>query len=238
MTTLRHDAPLAVAVTAATRAGDLAAVRRLLADHDGLAAARILDDRGCSRTLLHVLTDWPARCPDGARTVALLVAAGAEVNGRFEGPHTETALHWAASADDVAVLDALLDAGADIDADGAVIGGGTPLADARAFAQWHAAQRLVERGAKVTLTDAATLGLRDHVERLLPDAASEVDAAFWGACHGGRRECAEYLLARGANVNWLPPWEQLTPLDVAVRHHFDDLAQWLRDRGGRRATEL
>jgi len=41
-----------------------------------------------------------------------------------------------ASSDDIEVLDALLDAGADIEASGAVIAGGTPLADATAFAQW------------------------------------------------------------------------------------------------------
>lgn len=135
------------------------------------------------------------------------------------------------------MLDALLDAGADIDADGAVIGGGTPLADARAFAQWNAAHRLVERGATVTVTDAATLGLSDQLERLLVGAAGEdVNAAFWGACHGGQRECAERLLAAGADVNWLPPWERLTPLDAAVRNGFEDVAAWLRGRGGRPAT--
>jgi uncharacterized protein len=53
------------------------------------------------------------------------------------------------------VLDALLDA--DIEAPGAVIGGGSPLADASGFGQWPAAYRLVERGARTTLTDAATL---------------------------------------------------------------------------------
>jgi len=35
---------------------------------------------------------------------------------------TETRLHWTASSDDVAVLDALLDAGADIESPGSVIG--------------------------------------------------------------------------------------------------------------------
>jgi ankyrin repeat protein len=45
-----------------------------------------------------------------AATVAALVEAGADVNARFTGPHTETPLHWAASSGDVAVLDALLDA--------------------------------------------------------------------------------------------------------------------------------
>jgi uncharacterized protein len=62
------------------------------------------------------------------------VAAGAEVDARFSGAHEETPLHWAASSDDVEALNALLDAGSDIDAPGAVIGGGTPLDDAVASA--------------------------------------------------------------------------------------------------------
>jgi ankyrin repeat protein len=55
--------------------------------------------------------------------VAALVAAGADVHARFTGPHTETPLHWAASSDDVGVLDALLDAGADIEAPWRVLPG-------------------------------------------------------------------------------------------------------------------
>ncbi|MFD4673387.1 ankyrin repeat domain-containing protein [Lentzea sp. NPDC058450] len=206
---MRHDDPLAVAVVTAIRTGDVPALGQLLADHPGLATTRIVDDHGHARSLLHVLTDWPARCPNGARSVAVLVEAGADVNARFEGPHRETPLHWAASADDVEVLDALLDAGADIDADGAVIGGGSALADARAFAQWSAARRLVERGAAVTLADAATLGLRDQVEILLAGASQEeLDVAYWGAGQGGQRECAELVAAAGADVAWVPPWER------------------------------
>lgn len=228
---MRHDDPRAVEVTAALHDGDLTTLRHLLAGNAGLATARIVDEHGGGRTLLHVLTDWPARRPRGARAVALLVEAGADVNARFEGSHRETPLHWAASADDIEVLDALLDAGADINADGAVIGGGTPLADARAFAQWRAAHRLVERGAAVTLTDAATLGLTDRLDALLTGATPEdVNIAFWGACHGGRRECAERLLALGADVHWLPPWEPVTPADAAARNDFHDLATWLRGR--------
>ena len=78
-----------------------------------------------SRTLLHVATDWPGHFPNGAATVAAIVEAGADVNARFRGPHSETPLHWAASSNDVDVLDALLDVGADIEAPGAVIAGGT-----------------------------------------------------------------------------------------------------------------
>ncbi|MEO5876229.1 MAG: ankyrin repeat domain-containing protein, partial [Streptosporangiaceae bacterium] len=193
-------------------------------------------------TLLHVATDWPGHFPNGAATVAALIEAGADVNARFTGPHTETPLHWAASNDDVEALDALIDAGADIEAPGAVIGGGTPLADARAFAQWKAAHRLVERGARTVMADASTLGLLDRLAAYFtgttPPTPAEVDRALWGACHGGQREAAAYLLERGAQINWIPDWEPLTPLDAAHRSDATDLVAWLRERGGRAATEL
>ncbi len=63
-----------------------------------------------SRTLLHVATDWPGHFPHVSASIVALVEAGADVNARFHGPHEETPLHWAASSDDVAALDALLDA--------------------------------------------------------------------------------------------------------------------------------
>ena len=148
MATIGTEEPHAIAVAEAIRGGDLEALRRLLAEHPGLATARLGDDDpgGMSRTLLHVVTDWPGHFPNGATTVAVLVDVGADVNARVRGPHPETPLHWAASSNDVEVLAALLDAGADIEAPGGVIGGGTPLADARAFGQWQAAHRLVARG--------------------------------------------------------------------------------------------
>jgi len=244
MVTVSTEHPVAVAATGAIRAGDLQTLRRLLAEHEWLATARLGDDdpEGMSRTLLHVAADWPGHFPDGAATVSVLVEAGVEVNARFRGPHCETPLHWAASNDDLEVLDALLDAGADIDAPGAVLGGGSPLADARGFKQWRVAARLVERGALVTLTDAATLGLLDRIEEQFtappPPTPDEVTRAFWGACHGGRPAAAGYLLERGADLNWIPPWERLTPLDAAVREHADELVQWLRARGARSAAEI
>jgi ankyrin repeat protein len=191
-----------------------------------------------TRSLLHVVTDWPGHFPGCADTIRSLVAAGADVNARFTGPHTETPLHWAASADDVEAVDALLDAGADIEAPGAVIAGGTPLTDAVAFAQWQTARRLVARGASVRFPEAAALGMLAEVEAAFVGATpaqDEVDLAFWYACHGGQRETAEYLIERSANVNWLPTWENRTPLDAARRNDFPALVEWLRQRGGRSA---
>ncbi len=239
-------APLAVASLAAIRSGDVEALRRLLAGHPGLATAAIVSDgTNCgkgARSLLHVATDWPGHFPRVAETIAELVRAGADVDVRFGGAHAETPLHWAASCDDVAALDALLDAGADIEARGAVIGGGTPLADARAFRQWKTAERLVERGAKTNIVDEATMGLLDRIrarfETSPPPEAEEVSCAFWGACHGDRRECAEYLLDRGAELNWIAPWEPMTPLDAALRSGASALAGWLRSRGAQSAREL
>lgn len=160
------EEPLATAAVEAIHRGDLGALKRLLEANPTLATARLGTDgsKGMSRTLLHIATDWPGHHPHGAMTVAVLVDAGADVNARFAGPHSETPLHWAASSDDVDVLDALLNAGADIEAPGAVIAGGSPLRDATAFGQWRAAHRLVERGARATAFDAAALGLLDRLE--------------------------------------------------------------------------
>ena len=247
MPTIGTEEPVAREVVAAIHAGDLAALRRLLDEHPGLAGARLGDppegcDPGMTRSLLHVVTDWPGHYPNGADVVALLVEAGADVNARFTGPHTETPLHWAASSDDVEVLDALLDAGADIEAPGAVIAGGTPLTDAVAFGQWQAARRLVERGANTPFREAAALGLTEHVERhfTADDAPTPDDTtqALWYACHGGQQPVAAYLLERGAELNWVSTWDGLTPLDAARRSGADEVVGWLRGRGGKPAAEL
>ncbi|MER8224354.1 ankyrin repeat domain-containing protein [Streptomyces sp. NPDC094143] len=237
MQTLTSEEPLAVAVTEAIRGGDLPGLRRLLAGHPGLATARITE-RGKegkgTRSLLHIAADWPGHLPHGPEVVAVLVAAGADPNARFGGAHEETPLHWAASNDDVPVLDALLAAGADIEAPGAVIAGGTPLADARAFGQWRAARRLVERGARTTLQDAATLGLLDRVRAYVesdePPSPADITSAFWGACHGGHLSTAQYLRAHGADID-RRGYDGLTPLDVARREDAEDVVRWLRGLG-------
>jgi uncharacterized protein len=158
MVTLQSGDPIATALVKAIRSGDLRSLERLLGERPRPAAARIVDDKGGARTLLHVATDWPGHFPNAAAVVRVLVDAGADPNAPVEGSwHAETPLHWAASSDDVEVAGALLDAGADIQAQGGSIGGGTPLDDAVGYGQWRVARRLVERGARTRLWHAAPL---------------------------------------------------------------------------------
>jgi uncharacterized protein len=228
---LTPDAPPARAVTEAIRSSSAAELQRLLDEHPALARARIGDGQQ-ARTLLHVVTDWPGHVPEAAAKVRALVAAGADVDARFTGPHAETPLHWAASSDDVDALDALLDAGADIEAGDAVIAGGTPMADAVGFGQWAAARRLLERGARTNLWQAAALGLVDRVRDDLaqaPPAQEDLDNALWCAAHGGQRQTAELLLDQGADPTWIGH-DQLTAAAAAERGEAHALAAWLRDQ--------
>ena len=225
----------------AIHSGDPDALRRLLAANPALATLRIHGDGG-QRTLLHIATDWPGHFPRVRQTIDALVAHGADVNAPFIGHHSETPLHWAASSNDLEALDALLDHHADIEAPGAVIGGGSPLADAVAFACWPAAHRLVARGAQTTLWQAAALGLLDRLELHLaaqpaPDAHA-ITNAFWNACHGSQLPAAQRLLAHAPDLNWIGH-DHLTPLDAALRQTAPaPLLDWLRQQGARSAQEL
>jgi hypothetical protein len=236
MLELSSDDPRSSAVVSAIQRGDVSALRSMLDTDPALAAARIVDDRQVKRTLLHVLTDWPGHFPNGAETAAALIRAGADVDARVTPPAldgvAETPLHWAASSDDVTLVDALLDAGADIEAPGAVFTGGAPMSDAVVFAQWNAARRLLARGAQTTLWQAAALGLLDRVQVALAQTApalQDLDNALWCAAHGGQRETAELLLNHGADPAWVGH-DTLTAAQAAQRSHAHALAAWLREQ--------
>jgi uncharacterized protein len=224
----------------AIRSGDIDSLNRLLKANPALVTARLNGDGG-ERTLLHVVTDWPGHFPNVKGSVETLIAHGADVNAEFRGRHSERPLHWAASSDEVDALETLLDHNADIEAPGAVIGGGTPLADAVAFGCWRAARRLVERGAATTLWQAAALGLMERVKECFASdsspSAAAITNAFWSACHGGQLPAAEYLFDRGAELNWVGH-DGLTGLDAANRSGAKGLVEWLRDRGAQSATAL
>jgi uncharacterized protein len=241
MTTLPADDHLATKLMAAIRAGNTEALGRLLDEHPELASMTILNCKGKGRTPLHAATDWPGYFPNGPAVVRLLISRGADPNTPGTGgPYAETPLHWAASSDDADVAAALIDSGADIEARGGSIAGGTPLDNAVGYACWHVARLLVERGARVErLWHVAALGMMSRVEELLESepqpTAADVNAAFWQACAGGQRRVAEYLLAKGADINWVPEYAKSTPLDAAgnLGTRRGTLTSWLRSLGAK-----
>jgi uncharacterized protein len=225
------DEQVVAAVVAAIRGGDLDTLRRLIDQRPDLVTARV-----DGRTALHVVTDWPGYYPNGAQTVRMLVAAGADPNADTGGGAPETPLHWAAGSDDQDVADALIDAGADLERPGGSIG--TPLDNAIGYGCWHVARLLVQRGAHVDkLWHAAALGLMSRVQELLAGTPvpgqQEVNEAFWQACHGGQRRVAEYLLRHGADIDTTVEYAHGTPLDTATATDTrrDILATWLREQG-------
>ena len=215
---------------AAIRSGDVAALESFLAQNPAAVNAR-LDGQ---RTLLHIATDWPGHFPNVRQTIVALVERGTDLNAPFLGKHRETPLHWAASSDDLEALDALLDLGAEIESKGSVIDGGSPLSDAVAFGCWPAANRLIERGTRSNLWHSAALGqidrIQEHFAGETKPSPQEVTNAFWNACRGGQLETARYLLAQGADRNWVGH-NRMTPLDTAIRIGHEEVVAWLRSEG-------
>jgi uncharacterized protein len=217
--------------TTALRTGDVTRLRALLAAEPGLATSVIN-----SRTPLHLFADAPGHRPNPAEVVSVLAGAGADLNAHATGMrHHETPLHWAASNDDTELIDALLDAGADIEHPGSSISGGPPAESALGYAQWMALRRLYERGAAMNLSRAAALGLMPLVARFAtaapPPDGEELAMAFWNACRAGQLDAARYLAGRGADINWRAPWSGQTPLGAARDKHARAVVAWLTESG-------
>jgi uncharacterized protein len=236
---------VAIELLAAVRAGDVEAVQGLLRSHPALASARIAGRGAGSGTALHLVTDWPGYFPNGPEIVRLLISAGADPNalttshGSQPGPGSETPLHYAASSDDADVAEALIEGGADLETPGGSIG--TPLDNAIGYSCWHVARLLVARGARVDKAwHAAALGMLDRLAAILgvDPAAEDVSQAFWHACAAGQRRAAEYLLSRGADLNWEPDYAQGTPLDAArgVGTRQENVISWLGELGAHSAS--
>ena len=241
---LRWNDPVAVSLTAAVQQGDAERLRQMLAKRPELARARIIaqGDTLPTRTLMHLFADWPGHRRNPQGIVAVLQAAGAELNASGDPAKVaETPLHWAASNDDVELVDALLDAGADVNVPGCIVNGLGPVADAAIFGGIRAGRRLVERGAVTNIYQAAALGFTGLVRTELaaePAPGTErVTAAFWAACGSGNHDIAELLLGHGADINWLG-WGGNTALDQARDADADDLAAWLESRGAKSAADL
>jgi hypothetical protein len=234
--------PVAVELRSAVHGGDVETIKRLLRDDPALVSARLIGRGGGTATTLHLVTDWPGYFPNGPEIARLLIDAGADPNalttsrGSETGPGSETPLHYAASSDDADVAEALIDGGADVEVpDGSI---GTPLDNAVGYGCWHVARLLVARGARVDKAwHAAALGMLGRLEAILggDPAAQDVSQAFWHACAAGQRRAAEYLLSRGADLNWEPDYAEGTPLDAAdgLGTRQENVISWLREMGAR-----
>ena len=227
---LRESEPLAVEVIEAVRRGDGGSLRLLLAANPGLAREYLESADGSSRTLLHVVTDWPGFFPNGPMITRLLIEACADPDARTTGGgFAEAPLHRTASSDDTDVAEALIDGGADMELpDGSI---GTPLDNAIGYGCWNVARLLVDRGARVDkLWHAAALGIHDRLLDLLgesPPSEVALTEAFFQACSGGQRRAAELLLARAVDV------APGSGGDSSLGAQREQLVEWLRDHGAR-----
>lgn len=233
VTETRAPQPDAFEFARAIKRADVDRVRAFLAKDPTLATSLI---NSCPP--LHLFADAPGHRRDAVAMIAALVDAGADLDAHAPDTwHHETALHWAASNDDVALIDALLDAGADIEHPGSSINGGPPSQSALGYGQWEALRRLYERGAKITLAQAAALGLVEKVASAThadpPPSRDDLSLACWNACRAGQLDTARYLAECGADLNWAAPWSRETALDVASAERHHDIVAWLRESGAR-----
>ena len=232
--TLPARSALAIRLQRALERGDATALNRLIEEHPGISSVLLVDDNGDVGRPLHLYANAPGHRPHPAEIVGALVRDGADIDAPVIGAgHQETALHWAASNDDVELIDALLDAGADIERPGSSINGGPPLQSGTGYGQMQAVRRLVERGAVYFVWHAAALGMMTELAELLADAPSPDDlgGALWQAARNGHISAGQLIVEHGADVNWRAPWSDQTPLDIARAAGQDEVAAWLLDNG-------
>ncbi len=226
--------------------GEVGRVATLLAADPDLATATIGKN---PRSMLHYATDWPANRPNVATSIGLLIAAGADPNVTMppnaSGEVAEMPLHWAASANDVDAVEALIDHGANVDCLGGLFGGCTPYEEAIIFGQYDAARSLLARGATNYLPGAAALGQAELIDSFfdakgnltfetgvlphwnpLPPKQTIVDRAFQFACRSGHLEIAKKLLSRGADPFSSMPGDS-TALSEATENGHTEVVAWL-----------
>lgn len=233
-------------LAAAIVKGEVDKVANLLAAEPALARATIGKN---PRSMLHYATDWPANRANVATSIRLLIAAGADPNVAMppnaSGEVAETPLHWAASANDVDAVEALIDHGAHVDSLGGIFSGCTPYEEAIIFQQYDAARSLLARGATNYLPGAAALGDADLIDSFfeaegnlsfetgvlphwtpLPAKQVILDRAFQFACRAGHLEIAKKLLSRGADSLSSMPGDG-TALSEATENGHTEVVAWL-----------
>jgi len=189
----------------------------------------------------------------------LLIESGANPETRFQGDG-ETVLHRAASSSaDSAIIEVLLDHGAEIDAPGGVIRGGTPLMNSVYFGFEDVAALLAKRGAAVhNIIAAAGLGRLDLIEawyrptgQYLQEATrishsatyapgallSEQDAAHWSynaviaALSCRQYATVDWFLAHGFDIDRIPEGVEWSCLHHAAYAGSLPMAMYLVAKG-------
>jgi uncharacterized protein len=74
---------------------------------------------------------------------------------------------------------------------------------------------------------------RDSSRRHCRATQDEIDEAFWQACHGGQLRAAQFLLARGANIQARPGYAETPAIEVAAEPDTrrQQLVTWMGELG-------
>jgi ankyrin repeat protein len=170
---------------------------------------------------------------DDATELRRLIARHPELKAMVNAPvlpFDSPPINWVRSR---AMLDVLLEAGADINARSRWWAGGFGILDS---VPPHLAAYAIERGATVTIHAAARLGMFDKLRAIIAADPSRANARGGDGqtpLHvASTLEIAEYLLDHGAEIDALDIDHEATPAQYLVRDH-QDIVRMLIRRGCR-----
>ena len=200
--------------------GDLATLQRLLREDPSLIRAR--STREHRSTLLHYMAangveNYRQKTPKNAVQIAeTLLHAGAEVDAfadMYGGNATTlgltaTSIHPLRAGVQNALIDLLIDRGAEINLAGGAGRTMSIVSGCLANGRGEAAEHLALRGAKLDLESAAGVGRLDLVRQFFnadgtlapPANATQMHDGFGWACEYGRTDVVEFLLDNGFDV--------------------------------------
>ena len=222
-------------LVSAIHSGDVVTVVRLLQERPELLSGPLGRGFG-TRTVLVAATDWPGYFPNGPEIVRILIAAGADPDGvlpatrhRCTGPPAATTPKWRllSSTEGPTSRYRTAPSGPHWTTPSATRVGMWPDCWSSGVLEW---------------TSCGTpppwdccQDWRNLAETQPPPEPEAISQAFWHACAGGQRRAAEYLLGRGADLNWVPDYARGTPLDAAngLGTRQENVISWLRDLGAR-----
>ncbi|MFN8059054.1 MAG: ankyrin repeat domain-containing protein [Vicinamibacterales bacterium] len=202
--------PLARRAIEAIDEGDLLSLDRLLREHGSLASTRFDGGEGyfARPYLLWFVAENPVRRGSLPENICAIARAIIDAAKRADAPtlpeQLDKALELVASGCVArqcslqgALIDTLLDAGARPD---------SAMEAAAAHGECDAVERLLERGAPLTLVGAACLGRLDAIAGMSPHATTlDRQRALVAAAVAGRPRAIAALVVSGADVNAYGP---------------------------------